>query len=122
MTRPGGMTRPAPDHPADIADAGLQSERTYLSWQRTGLSFAAVGALLVHAAGGVRHPLADIPGLFGLAAGAVILLRGLLRYRVLAAAARGEGQAASPRVIGAVALATFLLAVSGLVIVAAIRV
>ena len=116
MTRP-----PASEHPADLVDAGLQSERTYLAWQRTGLSFAALGGLLVHAAGGVRHPLADIPGLFGLAAGAVILLRGLLRYRTIVAAARGEGHAASPRVVGAVALAASVLAVSGLVIVAAIR-
>lgn len=116
MTRP-----PAPEHPADLTDSGLQSERTYLAWQRTGLSFAALGALLVHVAGGVRQPFADLPGLFGLAAGAVILLRGLLRYRVIVAAARGEGQAASPRVIRAVALAAIVLTVGGLVIVATVK-
>ena len=116
MSQPQGA-----EHPADVVDAGLQSERTYLAWQRTGLSFAAVGALLVHAAGGVRHPLADIPGLFGLAVGAVILLRGLLRYRSIVAAARGEGSAASARVVAAVAAAATALAVSGLVIVASIK-
>jgi hypothetical protein len=31
--------------------AGLASERTALSWQRTGLAFALVAALLLHAAG-----------------------------------------------------------------------
>lgn len=116
MSRP-----PPPEHPPDVVDAGLQSERTYLAWQRTGLSFAAVGALLVHAAGGIGHPFADIPGLFGLAAGAVILLRGLLRYRWITAAARGEGQAASALVVAVVAVAATVLAVSGLVIAAAIE-
>jgi uncharacterized membrane protein YidH (DUF202 family) len=116
MSRP-----PRPEHPADLVDAGLQSERTYLAWQRTGLSFAAAGALLVHAAGGISHPYAAIPGLFGLAAGALILARGLVRYRAIVTAARGEGEAAPAGVVGMVALAATLLTVAGLVIVALTR-
>jgi uncharacterized membrane protein YidH (DUF202 family) len=38
-----------PEHPAEILDSGMQSERTYLAWQRTGLGFAANGALRLHA-------------------------------------------------------------------------
>lgn len=106
-------------HPADVVDAGLQSERTYLAWQRTGLSFAAVGALLIHAAGGVRHPLADVPGLVILAVAAVILLRAVLRYRSIVAAARTGRSAASAALAAAVAAAAALAGVSGLVIAVA---
>lgn len=102
---------------ARVADAGLQSERTYLAWQRTGLSFAAIGVLLVHAAGGLRHPVADLPGLFGLAVGAAILLRALLYYSDMIAAARGERTAARPRLVAALAAATTVLGVTGLVII-----
>lgn len=107
-------------HPTQIADAGLQSERTYLAWQRTGLSFAAVGALLVHVAGGISHPLADVPGLVGLGVGAVILLRSLIRYRSLVAVAGGDGSAASAPVIAAVAAITAVLGVTGLAVVLAV--
>jgi uncharacterized membrane protein YidH (DUF202 family) len=103
-----------------VADAGLQAERTYLAWQRTGLSFAAVGALLVHAAGGVKHPLSDVPGLIGLAVGAVVLLRGLLRYRLAVEAARGQRSTAAGAAVGGIALAATVLSVAGLVLVLAV--
>ncbi len=102
-----------------VADVGLQSERTYLAWQRTGLSFAAVGALLVHAVGGLQHPLAVAPGVFGLAVGAVILFRALVRYRGAVEAARGRRGAAAGSVTAAVAGAATVLAVAGLVVIVA---
>lgn len=105
--------------PPRVADPGLQSERTYLAWQRTGLTFAGAGALLVHAAARVGNPLAYLPGVLGLAAAAVILLRGLLRYRAIAAAARGERDAASPRLAAALAVTAALLGVTGLIVVLA---
>ena len=100
-----------------VADPGLQSERTYLAWQRTGLAFAAVGALLGHAAIGLHHLLAYLPGVLGLAVGAAILLRALLRYRSIEAAARGRRDASSPRLAAALAAVATLLGVAGLVIV-----
>lgn len=103
-------------HPTGVVDAGLQSERTYLAWQRTGLSFAAVGALLIHAAGGVEHPLADIPGLAALVVGAIILLRAVLRYRSIVTAARTGRSAASAPLAAAVAAAATAAGLSGLVI------
>ncbi len=110
------MTRPRARSSDAVADVGLQSERTYLAWQRTGLSFAAVGALLVHAAGGLQHPLAVTPGLFGLTVGAVILLRALLRYSTAVEAARGHRHGAAGASVAAVAAAATVLAVAGLVV------
>lgn len=103
--------------PGEVADAGLQSERTYLAWQRTGLAFAASGALLVHVAGGLRHPLGVLPGLFGLLASAVIFAGALVRYRSTVAAALGRGAAASPAALSAAALAASVLSVTGLLVV-----
>ena len=109
------MSRPR--HPTGLADPGLQAERTYLAWQRTGLAFAAVGALLLHTSSQQHNRWVDLPGLFGLAVGALILLAALLRYRTSVAAARGERRAAVGGVLLAVAAATLLLSLSGLVIV-----
>jgi uncharacterized membrane protein YidH (DUF202 family) len=105
--------------PPRVADPGLQSERTYLAWQRTGLAFAAAGALLVHAAVRTHFLLAYLPGVFGLAVAAFILLRALLRYRSIEAAARGSRDAASPRLAAALAAAAALLGVTGLIVVLA---
>jgi uncharacterized membrane protein YidH (DUF202 family) len=109
------VRRPDGQHAADPADA---TERTYLAWQRTGLAFAALGALLVHAAGGTRHPLAAVPGLASLLAGALMLLRGLLRYRSLAAVARGGARAASPVLLAGVAAVAVLLGLAMLALLA----
>lgn len=105
--------------PPRVADPGLQSERTYMAWQRTGLAFAAAGALLVHTAAHLHSVLAYLPGVLGLAIAAVILLRGLLRYRSIAAAARGQRDAASPWLAMALAAAATLLSVTGLAVVLA---
>jgi uncharacterized membrane protein YidH (DUF202 family) len=107
------VTAPGPDreHPADAPDV---SERTYLAWQRTGLSFAALGALLLHAAGGMHHPLASLPGIAGLVAGGVILLRALVRYPRLAAAARARRRAAPPVPLAGVAVLVVALGLAAL--------
>lgn len=103
--------------PPGVADPGLQSERTYLAWQRTGLTFAGVGVLLVHAASQLSSTLAYVPGALGLAAGAVILLRALLRYRSITEAARGRRDAASPRLAAALAITATVIGVTGLIVV-----
>lgn len=48
--------------PDVVWDRGAQAERTALAWQRTGLSAAAVGLLLVHVHP-VGHVLPPWPGL-----------------------------------------------------------
>ncbi|WP_322780013.1 DUF202 domain-containing protein [Frankia sp. Cas4] len=120
------MTRPAVGHPDEIPDPGLQSERTYLAWQRTGLSFAAVGVFLVHATRHLGHLGllgrlgAGLPGILGLATGAVIMLRGLLRYRqAVAGAGTGGPGVSAPTAVGAVAAAASLVAVGGLLVLLA---
>lgn len=105
-----------PDDAAS-ADVGTQSERTYLAWQRTGLAFLGVGALLVHVAGGLTRPLAAVPGLLGMATSAVIFTRGVLRYRLSSSvAAREQVSAASSAVVG-VTLAATVVCVAGLVVI-----
>ncbi|MBO0774820.1 MAG: DUF202 domain-containing protein [Actinobacteria bacterium] len=120
----GPAGRPPPGtasrgQPPRVADPGLQSERTYLAWQRTGLTFAAVGTLLVHRAIQAGAPLAFLPGGLGLAVAALILLRALLRYRVITAAARGQRDAASPRAAAALAVIATIMGVTALVVVLA---
>lgn len=119
--RPDGSGEPAEArgsrHPRVVADPGLQAERTYLAWQRTGLAFAAVGALLLHVSSQQANRWGDVPGLFGLIVGASILAFALLRYRTSVAAARGERSTAAGKLIRWVGVAATLLSVSGLVIV-----
>lgn len=66
--------------PSPVHDVGLQSERTSLSWYRSGLSFAGVGALLLHT-GGFSHPLSELPGIAALVVAAAIMGAAHLRYR-----------------------------------------
>ncbi len=108
------------DHDKDdgeVPDEGLQSERTYLAWQRTGLAFAALGALLVHSANGQRHPLAEAPGLFGLTISAAILSWTILRYHGSGTAPKSNHDTAVPRMAAAVSAATVVLCLSGLALV-----
>lgn len=55
------------------AGRGLQPERTYLSWQRTGLSFTGLGALLLHA--GPSRPLSLAAGSLSLLTAAAVWVR-----------------------------------------------
>jgi uncharacterized membrane protein YidH (DUF202 family) len=99
----------------EAAEDSLQGERTHLAWQRTGLSFAAVGTLLLHVTGR-SWQAADALGLFGLAAAAAMLLWTMWRYRRSLGPARSEPGAADPRMIAAVSTAATVLCVAGLVL------
>lgn len=106
------MRRRLPAHPGEVVDAGLQSERTYLAWQRTALAFAGVGALLFY--GALSHgPALAIPGGLGLLVGTLLFTRAQLRYRLTVAAAR-SGRAMDRRMVAGVAIAATLLALAGL--------
>jgi uncharacterized membrane protein YidH (DUF202 family) len=63
-----------------VLDRGLQAERTRLAWSRTALSFAAVGALLLHNGITTGDPLRWVPGLVGLCSSAATYLLGVSRY------------------------------------------
>ena len=63
-----------------MLDRGLQAERTRLAWSRTALSFAAVGALMLHSGMSTGDRLHQLPGLIGLCAAAATYLLGVRRY------------------------------------------
>ncbi len=63
-----------------MLDRGLQAERTRLAWSRTALSFAAVGALLLHNGITTGDWLHWVPGLLGLCSAAATYLLGVVRY------------------------------------------
>jgi hypothetical protein len=67
-------------------ERGLQRERTSLSWDRTGVAFMVVGALLLRVAGPPYLRPAHVPGFLTVAFGAALV----------AAASRSFG-GASPR-------------------------
>jgi len=110
---------PVPDGPLDneeVLDRGLQNERTYLSWQRTGLSYAAVGALLLHGSGGRGLSVRLVPGMLALVAAATLMLRAYLHYRGTHHRVRQDLPAVAPRLIAGVAALTAGLALGGLVL------
>lgn len=111
------MSRPRPpDRPTQGARRGLQNERTYLAWQRTGLSFAGVGALLLHMAVTNHRPMAYLPAIVGLLIGAVVLGAAILRYRNIGTATAGRAAGPAP-FIGLAAVGSTVLAVCSLLLV-----
>jgi putative membrane protein len=103
------VTRP----PERVIDVGLQAERTYLAWTRTGLTFAAIAVLLLR-----RAALGElwllVFGVPAAVAAAVILARAQWRYRVTVAKVQQGRSAAAPRVIVATAAASAVVALGGL--------
>jgi uncharacterized membrane protein YidH (DUF202 family) len=63
-----------------VLDRGLQAERTRLAWSRTALSFAAVGALLLHNGLTTGDPMHGLPGVIALSSAAATYLLGVGRY------------------------------------------
>lgn len=63
-----------------VLDRGLQAERTRLAWSRTALSFAAVGALLLHNGITRGDHVSWVPGLIGLCCATGTYLLGVSRY------------------------------------------
>jgi putative membrane protein len=87
--------------------AGLQPERTALAWDRTGVAFLVVGALLVRASGPPYPSPRIVPGLVSLLLGASLV--------VASARWRGpERMAARPRLVRLVGSAAVLVSVAAL--------
>lgn len=101
-------------HEATV-DPGLQAERTAMAWQRTALGVGAVGALLVHHAGGVSAKA--VPGLLGLAVALVLLVAAERRYVTTVRRVRAGHPTASPALVRGVTVTALMLAVSALVLV-----
>lgn len=112
--------KPPPPARHPHASPGLQRERTYLAWQRTGLSFAGVGALLLHTADRTHHPLAYLPGILGLALGAVVLASALIRYRNPRRAVATDHPEPAALLLGLAAAGAAILGVSSLVVILAV--
>jgi uncharacterized membrane protein YidH (DUF202 family) len=110
---PPGGGRAAPDDPDEPLDPGMQAERTYLSWQRTGLVVGGVGALLLHTAID-GHPPLVAPGLLTLLIAAALTARARRRYRVTITTVRLGRSPADRRVIAATAALATALCLVGL--------
>jgi len=104
------MGSDAATHPDDMEDIdpGLARERTVLAWSRTGLSFLALGGILVRV-----DPLA---GLTVLALGGVVWLLGYLHHRSMWAAAEPARWLTRLKALRLIAAGTALVALVGLVI------
>ncbi|MBX6388167.1 MAG: DUF202 domain-containing protein [Frankia sp.] len=96
-------------------DSGLQSERTYLAWLRTALSFAGLGALLLHSALSDR-PALLAPGILGMATGAALAVIARQRYRMVVGAVIVGRSPVDHRLVAAASAAATAVGLSALVV------
>jgi len=105
-----------PPHPTEQLDPGVQSERTQLAWQRTGLGFAAIGALFLRLAFRGHLALA-VPGLLTLLAAALLTARAEHRYRATFAAVRQGHSPADHCAVATTAALTAALGLTALIVI-----
>jgi uncharacterized membrane protein YidH (DUF202 family) len=100
-------------------DPGLQAERTLLAWQRTCLSVAAGGALLVHVSVDRLGPAGLVAGVLCLALAAFAYLASIHRYRSVHRGLDGSGRVDDVGIVGALvaaAVVTLNIAVIGILV------
>jgi uncharacterized membrane protein YidH (DUF202 family) len=100
-------------HADQVADPGVQSERTYLAWQRTGLSFGAIGAALIQFGADDMQRTSQAIGLYGITVGVALLATAVVRYRHSVPAAHGEHPTALPMLVLLTAITAGVLSVGG---------
>jgi uncharacterized membrane protein YidH (DUF202 family) len=91
----------------------LQSERTRLSWTRTALALAGVGALLAHAGRSIDGATTEWPGLVVLLMAAVEYGAGHRRYRWRRQCTNNEQTLAAPCSLLAMSVAATITAILG---------
>ncbi len=101
------------DADPDDAEPGLQRERTRLSWTRTALSMAGVGALLVHAGRAIASVPAEVPGFVVLIFAGIAFVGGQRRYRWRVRCEANMRRLAAPSSLLALSLAVIAAAVAG---------
>lgn len=106
--RPAGSDAPTYLEDMEDIDPGLARERTVLAWSRTGLSFLALGGILVRV-----DPLA---GLTVLALGGVVWLLGYLHHRSMWAPVGARRWLTRPRALRLIAAGTVLVSLVALAI------
>lgn len=94
-----------------IVSAGLQHERTRLSWDRTALSFAAFGGLLTHLAHGMPHPDGLVLGVATMGAGLAVYVIGRRRYRQRVSQHMGDALPCRPKALAVVTAITVVTTV-----------
>jgi uncharacterized membrane protein YidH (DUF202 family) len=100
-----------------VLDRGLQAERTRLAWSRTALSFAAVGALLLHNGITTGDRLRLVPGIIGISCAAATYLLGVVRYHATNRKVPREQSMTSAGAVRTVAALTVLTVVVALVLI-----
>lgn len=108
MSGAGGSADPG------ITDPGLQAERTRLSWARTALALAVIGALMLHPFDHVPTLAAQLPGVAMLLLASATWAYGSRRYRFVIAAVRAGRPIAAAAHIRAFGVLCLLPAALGL--------
>lgn len=102
-----------PSPPQRLSNVGLQAERTYLAWTRTGLAFATTAVLILR-----RALLGELWLLaFGLPAAivsALILARAQWRYRMTVIDVQRGRSPAAPGLLTLIAAASTIVSIGGL--------
>lgn len=102
-----------PSRPEPVINVGLQAERTYLAWTRTGLAFTTTAVLILR-----RALLGELWLLaFGIPAAivsALILARAQWRYRLTVADLQRGRSPAAPQLLTLIAAASAIVSIGAL--------
>lgn len=100
------MTRASSPRPSEVADPGLQQERTALAWERTAIATMVAGALLGRWAAQDAAPLFGVLGIMQVAFGGALLVWAGTHYEDLHGPLREGVAPTHPTAVRTVGLAT----------------